>query len=261
VKNGDEEAMEDERVSPVIEVGRTVPPAPFLPVLVRDVMTREPITVEPSATVKDIAHTLLDRDIRCVPVVDVGDILIGVVSESDLICREGYPTVRSHHLSELIEGTVTEHRHHWSARAEGVTAGEIMTSDFVTCRPDEPVAIVTRRMLRLGVRTLPVVDKDRLVGVVSRHDLLRLFDRPDSEIRERIEQLLADPLWAPREHSAEFSVRDGVVVLSGSARSESDVSVLLAHVRQVPGVIEVVNRMSARGPNPKSKELRPSDWH
>ena len=254
-------AIGDERVSPKIEVGPTAPPAPFLPVLVRDVMTGDPITVEPAATVKDIAHIMLDRDIRCVPVVDVGDILIGVVSEADLISREGYPTMRSHHLSELIEGTVAEHRHHWSERAEGVTAGEIMTSDLVTCRPDEPVAIVTRRMLRLGVRTLPVVSDGRLVGVVSRHDLLRLFDRPDREIRERIEQLLTDPLWAPRDHAAEFTVRDGVVVLSGSARSESDVSVLAANVRQVPGVIEVVNRMSARGPNPKSTELRPDDWH
>jgi CBS domain-containing protein len=251
--------MEDERVSPVIEVSTTVPPAPFLPVLVRDVMTPDPVTVEPAATVKDIAHVLLDRDIRCVPVVDVGDILIGVVSESDLICRGGYPTARSHHLADFVDG-LAEHRHHWSSRAEGLTAGEIMTSDFVTCRPDEPVAIVTRRMLRMGVRTLPVVDDDRLVGVVSRHDLLRLFDRPDAEIRDRIEQLLADPLWAPDEHAAEFSVRDGVVILSGSVRRQSDVSVLAAAVRQVPGVIEVVNRLSARGPNSKPTETRPNDW-
>jgi CBS domain-containing protein len=253
--------MEDKRVSPVVEVGPAVHSAPFLPVMVRDLMTRDPITVEPSATVKDIAHILLDKDIRCVPVVDVGDILIGVVSESDLISRGDYPTVRSHHLADLVEGTLAEHRHHWSSRAEGVTAGEIMTSDFIACRPDEPVAIVTRRMLRMGVRTLPVVDNDRLVGVVSRHDFLRLFDRPDSEIRDRIEQLLADPLWAPAEHSAEFSVREGVVTLSGTVRCESDVSVLAAVVRQVPGVIDVFNRMSARRPDPRSRELRPTDWH
>jgi CBS domain-containing protein len=234
-----------------------VQPAPFLPVLVRDVMTRDPITAEPAATVKDIAHILLDRDIRCVPVVDVGDILIGVVSESDLICRGGYPTARSHHLADFVDG-LAEHRHHWSERAEGLTAGEIMTSDLVTCRPDEPVAIVTRRMLRMGVRTLPVVDNDQLVGVVSRHDLLRLFDRPDSEIRERIEQLLADPLWAPDEHSAQFTVRDGVVILRGSVRRQSDVSVLAATVRQVPGVIEVVNRLSVQGPTRTSRNLPPT---
>jgi CBS domain-containing protein len=238
-----------------------VQPTPFLPVLVRDVMTRDPITVGPAATVKDIAHLLLERDIRCVPVVDVGDILIGVVSESDLISRAGYPTTRSHQLADLVEGTLAEHRHHWSARAEGVTAGEIMTSDFITCRADEPVAIVTRRMLRIGVRTLPVVDDDRLVGVVSKHDILRLFDRPDREVRDRIDQLLADPLWAPADHSVEFSVRDGVVTLTGTVRREGEIAVLAAVLRQVPGVIEVFNRISARGPDLSSTDLRPTDWH
>jgi CBS domain-containing protein len=247
----DKVAIEDDPVSSVIEVDPAVEPTSYLPVLVRHVMTKDPISVEPAATVKDIAHVLLERDIRSVPVVDVGDILVGVVSEADLISREGYPSIRSHHLTELVNETLSEHRHHWAERAEGVTAGEIMTSEVVTCRPDEPVAIVTRRMLREGVRTLPVVEDGRLVGVISRHDLLQLFDRPDSEIRERIEQLLADPLWAPAEHSAEFSVRDGVVTLSGSARYEGDVKVLGAVVRQVPGVIEVFNRMSARDPHPR----------
>jgi len=238
--------MEEDRVSPEVEVGSSVQGVPFLPVLVRDVMTRDPITVEPAATVKDIAHILLDRDIRCVPVVDVGDILVGVVSEADLISREGFPDGRSPHLADLVRGTLAEHEHHWARRAEGVTAGEIMTSEVVTCRPDEPVPIVTRRMLRKDIRTLPVVDRGQLVGVVSRHDLLRLFDRPDSEIRTRVQQVLADPLWSPAEHSAEFTVRDGVVTLSGSARTEGDVKVLGSVVRQVPGVIEVFNRMSVQ---------------
>jgi CBS domain-containing protein len=240
--------MESEPVAQVLDVGPATHPAPFLPVLVRDVMTRDPITVEPTATVNDIAHTLLDRDIRCVPVVDVGDILIGVVSESDLISRTDYTSGQSHHLRELVGRTWSEHRHHWSVRAEGVTAGEIMTSDLITCRPDEPVGLVTRRMLRSSVRTLPVVDGGRLIGVVSRHDLLRLFDRPDREIRERISQLLADPSWAPAEHSAKFAVCDGVVTLSGSAQCEKDAKVIAAVIRQVPGVIEVVNRMSPRPP-------------
>jgi CBS domain-containing protein len=244
-------ATEDEPVSLAIEVGSAVEPIPYLPVLVRHVMTKDPISVEPAATVKDIAHILLEKDIRCVPVVDVGDTLVGVVSEADLISREGYPTLRSHHLTEFISDAMTEHRHHWAERAEGVTAGEIMTSDVVTCGPHDPVAIVTRRMLREGIRTLPVVEDGRIVGVISRHDLLRLFDRPDSEIRERIERLLTDPLWMPAEHSAEFSVRDGVVTLSGTARYEHDVKVLGAVVAQVPGVIEVFNRMSAREETPE----------
>src|ERR1700756_2314642 len=116
--------------------------APHLPVLVRDLMTADPVTVEPTASVKDIAHVLLTHDIHCVPVVDIGDRLIGVVSEADLISREGYPTVRSHHLAGLLDAAVAEHRRHWSARAEGVTAAEIMTEDFISCAPDEPITVV-----------------------------------------------------------------------------------------------------------------------
>jgi CBS domain-containing protein len=231
-----------------------------LPLLVRDVMTSDPVTVAPTATVKDIAHAMLGRDVRSVPVVDVGDVLVGVVSEADLISREGFPTARSHRLAELIDDALIEHQHHWAARAEGVTAGELMTTDLVTCTPDEPVSVVTRRMLRHDVRTLPVVDHGRLVGVLSRHDVLRLFDRPDAEVRERIAKMLADPLWAPEDHHVEATVRDGVVVLSGTVQFASDVRVVAALVRHVPGVIEVVNRVSAAQADPKPAYLNSRDW-
>jgi CBS domain-containing protein len=223
-----------------------------IPVLVRDVMTVSPITVEPTATVKDIAQVLLERDIRCVPVVDVGDQLIGIVSEADLISREGYPTVRSHHLAGLVNSAVVDHRHHWTARAEGLIASEIMTEEVITCAPDEPVTVVSRRMLRHDVRTLPVMEENRLIGILSRHDLLRLFDRPDTEIRQSLANLLADPLWVPPGHAVQAEVRDGVVILTGTVRQPQEVAIVGRAVRQVPGVIEVVNRVSGPGPKPKS---------
>jgi hypothetical protein len=74
--------------------------------------------------------------------------LVGVVSEGDLVCRESYPTVRSHHLPAALDEAVAEHREHWTARAMGITAQGIMTTDVVTYAPAEPVAIVMRRMLR-----------------------------------------------------------------------------------------------------------------
>jgi CBS domain-containing protein len=226
-------------------------PRPSIPVLVRDVMTSNPVTIEPTATVKDIVHALLERDVRCVPVVDSSDQLVGVVSEADLVCREGYPTVRSHHLAALIDEAVAEHRHHWKARAEGLTAEEIQTTDVITCTPAEPVAIVVRRMLQRGVRTLPVVKDGRLVGVLSRHDILRLFDRPDPEIRASVAALLASPLWAPEGHAVQAAVLDGVVTLTGSVLHPSDQDVVCSRIGQVPGVIEVVDRLTWRKPEPK----------
>jgi CBS domain-containing protein len=224
---------------------------PSRPVEVRDLMTSNPVTVEPTATVKDIARVLLEHDVSCVPVLDVGEQLVGVVSEADLVCREGYPTVRSHHLAAMIDEAVAEHRHHWTARAEGLTAQEIMTTDVVTCAPTETVGIVVRRMLHHGVRTLPVVQGGNLVGVLARHDILRLFDRPDGDIQAGITELLADPLWAPDSHAVEVEVRDGVVILTGSVRHPSDKRLVRNLVDDVPGVVEVVDRLTSETPDPK----------
>src|SRR5579875_500790 len=250
---------EQSKIFPSTSIGE-MRPLPFLPVLVSDVMTTDPVSVEPTASVKDIAHILLTRDIRAVPVVDVGDVVVGVVAEADLISRAGYPAVRSRHLGTLIEDALVEHRRHWSERAGGLTAGEIMTSDVVSCRSDEPVAIVARRMLRCDVRTLPVIDDGRLVGVVSRHDLLHLYDRPDREIHDRIRELLADPSWAPEGHHVQHSVHDGVVLLTGTVVHPSDQDVITSIVRQVPGVLEVANRMTATEPEPRPRFLKDTDW-
>lgn len=225
-------------------------PLPFLPVLVRDVMTADPVSVEPTATVKQIAHVLLTHDIRSVPVVDLGETVVGMVGEGDLISRAGYPAVRSRHLAGLLGEALVEHRRHWAERAGGLTAEEIMTTDVVSCSSDEPVAVVGRRMLRSDVRTLPVIDDGHLVGMVSRHDLLHLYDRPDHEVADRITDLLDDPLWAPEGHHVEHHVRDGVVVLTGTVRHPSDRDVVASVVRQVPGVLEVANRMSVAEPGP-----------
>jgi CBS domain-containing protein len=263
--------MEDTNSSSKVGVVADLRPAPgfthdghtvraVIPVLVRDVMTSTPITVDPTATVRDIAHVLLQHDIRCVPVVDIGDTLIGVVSEADLVCREGYPTVRSHHLAAFLDETVAERRHHWTARAEGLTAGEIMTTGVITCGPTEPIAVAVRRMLQHAIRTLPVVHDGHLVGVLSRHDILPLFDRTDGQVRTSVTELLINPLLAPEGHAAQTEVRDGVVILTGSVRYPSDRAVLADLVRQLPGVLEVVDRLTVREREPKPAFPHDTDW-
>jgi CBS domain-containing protein len=103
-------------------------------------------------------------------------------------------------------------------------------------------------MLRQNVRTLPVLADGRLVGVLSRHDVLGLFDRPDPEIRQRLADLLANPLWSPEDHHAQAIVADGVVTLTGSVHHQNDAAALEGVVRQVPGVIEVINKITTDQP-------------
>jgi CBS-domain-containing membrane protein len=229
------------------------PPDPGvdLPVRAADLMTADPVVVDPTATVRDIAQTMLRHDIRMVPVVDIGDQIVGVVSEADLLCRAGYPTVRHHSLAAFIDGLRLDETQLWAARREGLTAEEIMTTAVVTCDSDEPVGVVARRMLDRDVRTLPVLDRGRLVGMLSRHDVLRTFVRPDAEIRSRVARLLNGPVGAPGAVTAE--VRDGVVVLTGSVAEPLEASIVCSIVRQIPGVLEVVDRIE-----PESRLDRPS---
>ena len=133
-----------------------------------------------------------------------------------------------------------------------------MTTDVVSSAPTEPVGIAVRRMIRHDVRTLPVVENGRLVGVLSRHDILRLFDRPDAEIRAQITELLASPLWVPEGHAVQAEVLDGVVILTGSVLHPTDQGVVCSLIRQLPGVIDVVDRLKWREPEPKPRHPRPT---
>jgi CBS domain-containing protein len=229
-----------------------------LPLLVRDVMSSPVVTVEPTATVKEIAKLLLDRDIRAVPVVDIGDVVVGVVSEADVICRE-CPDARRHTLGGFVDRWL-HHDVAWADKAEGITAGEIMTKEVISATPTEPVAAAARRMLSFDVRLLPVLEEGCLVGVLSRHDILRVFDRPDAEVRSRIASLLASPRMAPEGHQATAAVLDGVVHLSGSVRYPSDSETVVALLSEVPGVIEVRSELTAQLPEPKPSYLHDTDW-
>jgi CBS domain-containing protein len=223
-------------------------------------MTPDPVSVPLTATVKQVAEVLIDRDIHSVPVVDAIGRLAGAVSDADLIAREGYPNVQTHDLSDVVSDVVDERRHHWRRRVEGCTAAELMTTPVITCGPGEPVAVATRLLLKHGLRALPVVDGDALVGVVSRHDILHLLARPDAEIQARLAILARDPLWMPEGHAVTFDVDDGVVTASGMVMYERDVRAVLGVVRQIPGVIDVVDQLRPLGPDPKPTYLHDTDF-
>jgi CBS domain-containing protein len=229
------------------------------PVLVRTLMTSDPVTVPPTASVPRVAAVMIEHDLNALPVVDEGGQLVGVVSEADLIVRKAYPTVRSHTLAGAIGDALDEHRHHWQQRASGVTANSLMTTDVVTCRPTEPVGVATRRLLSHRIRSLPVVEDGRVVGILSRGDVLRLLDQPDSEIRDNLAMLQDDPLWMPDEHAVTFSVNDGVVTMSGSVLYPSDAQVVHNIVQQLPGVVRVIDELTWRKSDPKPSYLRDTD--
>ncbi|CAL9337300.1 Inosine-5'-monophosphate dehydrogenase [Streptomyces sp. enrichment culture] len=191
---------------------------------VADLMTPHPVAVRAETAFKEVARLLHEYDITAVPVVDGDGHPVGVVSEADLLRR----------------------------RAGGTSAaGELMSSPAVTARPEWSVVRAARVMQRHGVKRLPVVGADgRLVGVLSRSDLVRLFLRRDQAIREEIVEDVIVRTLRIAPSSVTVDVDDGVVVLSGTVPRAELLPVVERLCQSVDGVVDVDNRLAGPDAGP-----------
>jgi CBS domain-containing protein len=206
--------------------------------VVRNVMSAHPISVRKTASFKEIAARLREYRVSAFPVLEYDGSVIGVVSEADLLAKEALDD-EHHGVRGLIAGLV--HRRAFR-KAAGVTAGDLMTSPAVTVGADDTVEGAARLMYTRGLKRLPVVDAaGRLAGIVSRTDVLAVFDRPDEEIRlEIIGQViprLSEPSWYW------VRVKDGIVTLEGTPETISVGHKVLDQVRHVQGVVAVRDRL------------------
>ena len=203
---------------------------------VRDVMTTTVVAVKRDATFKEMAATLRRYRVSALPVVDDAGHVIGVVSEADLLAKEALadPGV----AAELL-------RHQDVRKAQGLTAGDLMTRPPVTASPGDPVEQAARMMHFMRVKRLPVIDSGgQLVGIVSRSDVLAVFDRPDEDIRRDIvdTMLLHEFLIDPRQFSV--TVESGVVTMEGCPETAALGHALVRKARHVPGVVAVRDRFT-----------------
>ena len=149
---------------------------------VKDVMTSPVVSVGPSTPYKELVLVLTEQRLSAVPVVDDQRRVLGVVSEADLLLKYEQP-------ADAVQRFMLESRRHRLERlkAGGGTAVELMTRPVVTIGPEAEVAEAARLLRKHLIRRMPVVDSaGRLVGIVSRSDVLKLFLRPDREIRQEI---------------------------------------------------------------------------
>lgn len=210
---------------------------------VTHVMTREVLCVAPETPLREVAAFLIDHGISGAPVCDADGTLLGVISEADILVKERGPQAhKGGFLTALAFGAHPDDDAKLSAR----TAGEAMTRPAITITPMRPVAAAAALMLEHGVNRLPVVRHDRLVGIVTRADLVRAFRRTDEEIAREIRQDVIEHMLWLEPGVVEVTVEGGEVELAGELDRHSEAVLLAKQVARVPGVVGVADRLTWR---------------
>lgn len=207
---------------------------------VEQVMTHRVATVRPQTPFKQVVQLLRARQVSAAPVVDEQGRLLGMVAEADLALKQEqeHPPAQPPRLLPH-PGLRREQR-----KAAATTAADLMTTPAITIHPHAPLSVAARLLHTRGVRHLPVVDAGgRLVGIVTRRDLLAVFLRPDEELRREVaHQVLGDTLRLPVE-GLRVTVREGVVVLEGQVEQHSQAERAARLVGSLDGVVAVDSRL------------------
>ena len=202
---------------------------------VRDIMTTRVIWVRRDATFREMAVALRDHRVSAFPVVDDGGKVIGIVSEADMLNKEALRDEPG------VFGGILHHRD--QAKARGITAGDLMTTAVVAVRPDDTVEHAARLMYDRKVKRLPVTDaQGHLIGIISRADVLSVFDRTDEDIRQEVADVLLGEFLVdlPAYHIA---VKDGVVTVGGRPETSEIGHEIVRRVRHLQGVVAVRDRL------------------
>jgi CBS-domain-containing membrane protein len=208
--------------------------------LVKDLMTTPVVTIGPETPFKEIVARLADHRVSALPVVDDDGLVLGVVSEADLLLKEEFPDP-----DQDTPLFWTKRRRRERDKAAATIARDLMTVAVVSITPDATAAEAARRLHHAQVKRLPVVDqRGRLVGIVSRGDLLKVFNRSDQAIRrEIIDQVIVGEFMIDPDRFF-IQVHDGMVILEGRVERLSLLPWVVRAVRGVEGVVRVENRLA-----------------
>jgi CBS domain-containing protein len=216
-----------------------------------DIMTRNILSVGPDTPIAKAIALMLDNHVSGLPVIDEVGQLVGIVTEGDLLRRGETGTERHRpRWVEILMGPgrlASEY-----IRTHGRKIGEIMTRELVSVAPQTRLDEIVHLMERHHIKRVPVLEGEKLVGIVSRADFLRMLARGlqeesnvalgDEEIRERILAELAKVSWVPRD-GIEIAVRNGVVDLNGVILDENEREALRVAAENVPGVRAVEDHL------------------
>jgi CBS domain-containing protein len=203
-------------------------------------MTKSVVSAYPSASFDEIIRVMIERDISGMPVIDEGHHVVGVIAEPDLLAK--------------TRSTDDRRRGRWTSLLAGrppqpapptMKAGELMTSPAITVSPEATIVCAARLLDSHRIKRLPVVDEDeRLVGIITLRDLLRVFVRSDTEIREEIFREVFVRLLAVDRAAVSVRVSDGVVTLSGTLPRRGLIPIAVRLSAATDGVVSVIDELT-----------------
>lgn len=216
----------------------------------RDIMTSPVVTVGPETTVLEIVKLMLENRISAVPIVDKKDKLIGLVSEGDLMRRTEIGTER-HHSWWLSAFTGAVSLAEDFVKSHGVKASEIMTKEVLTANEDTPLWEIAETLEKRKIKRMPVLRKGRIVGIVSRANLLQALtvqrekltepaSKDDRAIREELMTVLKSESWPDMSH-LNVVVLKGTVHFWGLVNSDAQRDALQVAAEGISGVRQVVD--------------------
>jgi CBS domain-containing protein len=223
----------------------------------RDIMTTPVVTIPASATVAEAADLMLTRNIRCLPVVKEDGSLAGIISEGDFLRREelGTRRMRPRWLEFLVgPGKVADEY----VRSNGRQVNEVMSTSVVTTAPDDSLAEIVELMTTHDIKNVPILDAGKIVGIVSRSDLMRTLLRTlpksgaatvdDEVIRRNILAELREQSWSVAGDLIGVTVKKGEVELNGAIFDERQRKAAVVAAENVAGVKKVTDKLFYAGP-------------
>jgi CBS domain-containing protein len=223
---------------------------------VKDVMTTKIVCVSPQQTIADAIRLMGNTHVSGLPVVDPTGKLVGVLSEGDLLRRSEIGTTKSTHWLEYLfrAGHLAE----VYKQTHGRRVEEVMSTDVSSIDQSLPLEAAVSLMQKRRIKRLPVMDGDKLVGIITRADFIRALgsfvaeaydEAPtsDAEIRTRIFNEIEHQSWAPKG-TLDVDVREGKVQLRGTIADERQRDALKVLVENVPGVREIHDHLICLDP-------------
>lgn len=190
-----------------------------------DVMTSDVITVSAGTTITEAARLMFRNRISGLPVCDADSYLIGMITEADFLRLEV-----ARHSEDDMDSVET--------------VGEVMTQNVMTIEAATPLAEAARIMVFEDVNRLPVVDADsRMLGIISRLDVVAAFTRPDDVIEDEIREDVLRRIMGVDLDAVDVKVEAGVVTFAGTIGTRAESALLEELVRRLDGVLRVENRL------------------